>query len=299
MTKNQIPEPNEVGKIGEFVRKHLQSIFDYCVAHPEEFQNLQDNAYCLATFRQSYPVLTPRLDFKKPMQSWQAAWTPSFVEAGYWVTSQWVEKLHTAHFVVYLLEKGIEPIGLSEDFIAWAQEVVDDFGSTGSAAGGPRYRSSAIGIAQNAAVRYVLSNIGWEAFGQSEWEAVKKVDFEGACAYCGGRSTVTIDHAVPINKDHLGEHRLGNLAPACGSCNGKKGNKHYRDFLLSKYRDDPAQARERIARVEAHAAKYGYLPIDDVDGLAPLMAEMRAKIKEIADECLARVNDQSKARRAP
>lgn len=46
---------------------------------------------------------------------------------------------------------------------------------------------------------------------------------DNRCAYCGARSKLTMDHVVPI--DRGGQHSIGNLLPACGSCNSSKGPK--------------------------------------------------------------------------
>lgn len=283
---------NEAAPIGAFVRQHLPQILSYCQSNPDEFARLQDQGYCLTNFRQSYPVLRPRTSGLKPPKYWSIASSGPFSDAGYWVTSEWVAGLHTAHFVTYLTTKGIAPIGLSEDFIAWAHEAVDEFGTTSAAPGGPRYRSPALGGAQNALVRYLLSNLPYEAFNQGDWEAVKALDFEGACAYCGETKKTTIDHAVPINRIHLGEHRLGNLVPACSSCNSKKSNTTYTEFLEAFHAGDPGLAQKRIRDLDAHAAKHGYRPIEDHEGIRPIVEEARAALAEVASLYLDKINDQ-------
>lgn len=40
------------------------------------------------------------------------------------------------------------------------------------------------------------------------------------CAYCGTAGPLTQDHVVPIVRG--GRHSIGNLLPACGSCNSSK-----------------------------------------------------------------------------
>lgn len=47
--------------------------------------------------------------------------------------------------------------------------------------------------------------------------------FDDRCAYCGSRSKLTQDHIIPIIRG--GRHSIGNLLPACGSCNSSKGAK--------------------------------------------------------------------------
>lgn len=46
----------------------------------------------------------------------------------------------------------------------------------------------------------------------------------GPCAYGCGRVATTLDHIWPVVRG--GESRPGNLAPACGRCNSRKGDRH-------------------------------------------------------------------------
>ena len=50
------------------------------------------------------------------------------------------------------------------------------------------------------------------------------------CAYCGSRSgRLSMDHVIPLSRG--GRHTIGNLLPACRSCNSSKG-----DSLLIEWR---------------------------------------------------------------
>lgn len=49
----------------------------------------------------------------------------------------------------------------------------------------------------------------------------------GACHYCGGVAT-TRDHVIPKSKGGSG---AGNIVPACGPCNRRKGSMDYREFM--------------------------------------------------------------------
>ena len=40
-----------------------------------------------------------------------------------------------------------------------------------------------------------------------------------------------MEHAIPINKEVLGEHRLGNIVPSCKQCNSEKHKKSFEEFL--------------------------------------------------------------------
>jgi 5-methylcytosine-specific restriction endonuclease McrA len=45
--------------------------------------------------------------------------------------------------------------------------------------------------------------------------------FGGRCAYCE-RPATSQDHVVPLSRG--GRHTIGNVVPACGSCNSSKGS---------------------------------------------------------------------------
>jgi len=98
------------------------------------------------------------------------------------------------------------------------------------------------------------------------------------CAYCGDPS-IEWDHLRPIVRQkkptgHVSE--IGNLVPACGKCNQSKGNKNWRDWMLSEARLSPkskgvADLNERIARLEAYEK---WKPRDPIDFESIVGAEM-------------------------
>jgi len=54
----------------------------------------------------------------------------------------------------------------------------------------------------------------------AEWEA-KKNEYDNKCAYCGkGNIKLTKDHIVPVSLGGTGD--IGNIVPACQSCNSRK-----------------------------------------------------------------------------
>jgi hypothetical protein len=79
------------------------------------------------------------------------------------------------------------------------------------------------------------------------------------CAYCGDRSTEW-DHLRPLvlNRRPTGFiSEIANLVPACGKCNQSKGNKPWRDWMLSKAKLSPTGRQivnivDRIARLDAY-----------------------------------------------
>ncbi len=65
------------------------------------------------------------------------------------------------------------------------------------------------------------------------------------CAYCGDKSTEW-DHLRPLvkNKRPTGYiSEIYNLVPACGKCNQSKGNKYWRDWILSDAKLSPKKRK--------------------------------------------------------
>lgn len=75
------------------------------------------------------------------------------------------------------------------------------------------------------------------------------------CAYCGDAATEW-DHFRPLVVDkkptgYISE--IHNLVPACGKCNQSKGNKNWREWILSSARLSPAT--RGVSRLEARIAR--------------------------------------------
>lgn len=79
------------------------------------------------------------------------------------------------------------------------------------------------------------------------------------CAYCGDKATEW-DHLRPlvVKRRPTGFiTEIANLVPACGKCNQSKGNKPWRDWMLSRAKLSPtgrgvANVADRVARLEAY-----------------------------------------------
>ena len=96
-----------------------------------------------------------------------------------------------------------------------------------------------------------MSNLGEESFTSNDWEETKSF-FDNRCAYCGSDDALVIEHAIPINKTKLGEHRLGNIEPSCNSCNKKKASLSYNQFLNDE---------NKIKKIEDYMKSKGYTPL--------------------------------------
>lgn len=79
------------------------------------------------------------------------------------------------------------------------------------------------------------------------------------CAYCGDKASEW-DHLRPLvlKRRPTGfVSEIANLVPSCGKCNQSKGNKPWREWMLSKAKLSPtgrgvANLPGRLARLEAY-----------------------------------------------
>ena len=79
------------------------------------------------------------------------------------------------------------------------------------------------------------------------------------CAYCGSISTEW-DHLRPLVKDQKPTGYISeiyNLVPACGKCNQSKGNKDWKDWIISDAKLSPkskgvTDLKERIIRLKKY-----------------------------------------------
>src|SRR6185503_7096958 len=108
-------------------------------------------------------------------------------------------------------------------------------------------RDTTMSDVSNAAVRFVLSEIGAQLGGVSDEDRAAALAFFGnACAYTGAPLTMesaSCDHAASLNRDHCGMDLPGNVVPSDKHTNERrKLGKHFREFL----KDDP----DRLVRIE-------------------------------------------------
>jgi hypothetical protein len=149
-----------------------------------------------------------------------------------------------------------------------------------------RYRGNAIGNAQNLVVRNILSNLGYESFSEKDWKETKEY-FDNKCVYCGSDKNIVCDHAVPINREKLGEHRLGNLVPACDECNKQKGGKDYIEFCNNDER--------KISRIKEYMESRNYIPLfEDVlksEKIQIVLQKSYTEIRTVAERYVEMIND--------
>ncbi|ATS93083.1 HNH endonuclease [Gordonia phage Patio] len=61
----------------------------------------------------------------------------------------------------------------------------------------------------------------------------------GRCFYCGERSSkLTVEHIIPLSRG--GRHSIGNIVPACPTCNYQKQNRTVMEWRIWKQRRENA-----------------------------------------------------------
>jgi hypothetical protein len=91
-----------------------------------------------------------------------------------------------------------------------------------------------------------------------------------------------MDHAVPINKAKLGEHRIGNLVPSCQECNAKKGDRDYREYLAG---DD-----EKIKTIELYMESRNYVPLGDNEQVRMILELAHKEVSSLANRYVVIIN---------
>lgn len=268
-------------KIGKLVKSQLGRIFAYCeTAAHGELESLLDPAYSKRVFGLSFPFCMEAASIDAVLS--KRYWTETYLVRGkrIRVSSQWFESQRPA-FLVYLEARGIP----AADDVAGPTPPVVKSGNDGAASpkrANSRYRGNHIGNAQNLFVRNILSNLGVEAFSEADWIETKAY-FGDRCAYCGAEGDLVIEHAIPINKESLGEHRLGNLVPGCRFCNGKKAGRDFRTFLEGN--------TEAIAKIEAYMDSRNYVPLADNSQIALVLDLAHREIGALAERYITIINE--------
>jgi hypothetical protein len=133
-----------------------------------------------------------------------------------------------------------------------------------------------VGDVQNSLVRLILWQVGKESITDRHLREAKAF-FGDRCAYCDEEKELHFDHAAPINKTSLGQHRVGNLVPSCGNCNQEKGQRDFRQYLCTDPNGDI-----KIKKILEYMKRHNYVPLNDDKRIKALLEEAR---KETAEVC--------------
>ncbi len=238
-------------KIGLLVRHFIPSIVEYCEKKdPSELDRLQDENYSNDTFNINinysfFKIANNEINNRRYYSQKYKMGNQDFR-----VCNDWYSKNMEA-FKSYLINKKITTLEELEKLDLDSEKINNDKLDK-KVRSNSRYKGNAIGNAQNLLVRNILSNLGNEVFSEKDWSETKAF-FDNCCAYCGASVKLVIEHAIPINKSMLGEHRLGNIIPSCNECNKKKGSQSYDQFLEDK---------TRLKKIEDYMKSKNYQPLN-------------------------------------
>jgi hypothetical protein len=118
------------------------------------------------------------------------------------------------------------------------------------------------------------------------------------CAYCGDPRTEW-DHFRPIVKGRQPTGyitEIANLVPACGKCNQSKGNKNWKEWMLSNAARSPkrrgvADLEERVRRLEAYE---GWREPVCIDYLSVVGAERWSQYCHLLDTAVTHLSEAQK-----
>lgn len=145
--------------------------------------------------------------------------------------------------------------------------------------------------------RCLRESLGRWQFGGREQRQV--VDFFGgvlACAYCGHSDVTRWDHLTSVRAG--GETVLGNMVPACSSCDDSKAQSAFETWMRGSAPRSPtslgvADIEQRISKLLAYRTAFGYavtpeerrLTAEELRDLAALRAglqKLRADAEDLA-----------------
>lgn len=135
------------------------------------------------------------------------------------------------------------------------------------------------------------------------------------CCYCGDTCTEW-DHFHPLIKNKLPTgyiSEIHNLVPSCGKCNQSKGNKNWKEWMLSNAALSPKTRKipdmeERIKKLEEYEEKYKAVIIDfesmvgsekwklhwrNCERLHQMMQESQKVSDEIKEEILEKLKNEN------
>jgi hypothetical protein len=258
-------------RIGELVKDHIGKIFRHCENDPTELIRLMSAEYSRRTFGLAWPFCADADKITDNSRYWADRYVLG--ERRLRVCSQWYERQREG-FCNYLAAKQIA-------LVTAPKPTAEPRPRSMPSARNSRYGSIQVGDAQNAFVRFILSRLGDESFGERDWQETK-AHFGNRCAYCDDGEAEQMDHGVPINRSKLGEHRLGNVIPACKKCNSGKHQKDYQEHL----RDD----LERIERIEGYMVSRGYVPLGENDQVKRILEQAHKEVAVLADRYIEILN---------
>jgi hypothetical protein len=267
-------------KVGEFIYQNINIFIDICKKGPSEFDKLLSIPESKKLFDLNYAFFIEKgniddNDRKRSSARYKADIYRVF-NREVRVTNDWYER-NIPYIKQYLIDRNINiPF---ENNIKQGKNTTK---KTNSKKTNSRYKGNAIGNAQNSFIRNILSNLGNESFTENDWKETKSY-FKNKCAYCGKAGELVMEHAIPINKEKLGEHKLGNIVPACEQCNKNKANKNYREYLGNNL--------EAIKNIDRYMENRNYKPLEDDEQFKCILKLAHEEVPIIANRYIKLLNE--------
>ena len=265
-------------KVGEFIYKNIDVFIEICKKDPAELEKLLSITKSKKLFNLYFAffIETKNIDDndKKRSSAKYKANIYKIFNKEIRITNDWYER-NIPYIKKYFNDRNIN-ISF-ENSIKQEKNTTKKTNSKNS-----RYKRKAIGDAQNSFIRNILSNLGNESFTEDDWKETKSY-FNNKCAYCGKVGELEMDHAIPINKEKLGEHKLGNLVPACEQCNKNKADKDYREYLGNNL--------EAIKNIDRYMESKNYKPLEDNEHFKSILDLAHEEVSIIASRYIKLLNE--------
>ena len=268
-------------KISTIVKAYIFEINNYCekIEH-QEFVNLSNKIYCKKIFDINHPFYKEVSLISQDEH--RRFWSQTYIIRGKTVriTNDWYERNYS-HFISYITSKKIV-LKEEKELLTVERKTNQPKITITEPIKNSRFKGNAIGNSSNALVRNILSNLGQESFTQNEWQETINY-FDNKCAYCNEQTKLIMEHAVPINKKYLGEHRLGNIIPSCKKCNDNKHNKNFTEFL----NDDI----DKIKKIQKYMDNNNYVPLTGNKQIEMILEMAYNEVATVSNRYIAILNE--------
>lgn len=88
-----------------------------------------------------------------------------------------------------------------------------------------------VGQAAKRKRKALVADAGMFEVTPKDWQRIVN-RHDGRCFYCRKPGPMTMDHVIPISRG--GTHSVGNLVPACASCNCRKRHRTVMEWRLNR-----------------------------------------------------------------
>lgn len=121
------------------------------------------------------------------------------------------------------------------------------------------------GFAFSMVYRALSECLARRQFGQREIKQV--LEFFGKdlpeCVFCGSKEVKRWDHLVSIKEG--GETVIGNIVPACASCDDSKRDLPFEEWMMSDFSNSPksrgiSDIKTRVVCIKGYIQHFGYTP---------------------------------------